>query len=157
MVSIIIPYKNPLPYFEDCLKSIVNQSHKKLQIILVNDHSTDDSEKLAFKYSIEDSRIKLVNNVGKGIVDALNTGSEIAKGKYITRMDADDIMSENKIEILRHYVTNEENISLVMHGLCKYFQQKITTMKILFHKIIIIRINNIVINIRDKESLTIIN
>ena len=65
MVSIIIPYKNPLPYFEDCLKSIVNQSHKKLQIILVNDHSTDDSEKLAFKYSIEDSRIKLVNNVEK--------------------------------------------------------------------------------------------
>ena len=52
MVSIIIPYKNPLPYFEDCLKSTVNQSYKKLQIILVNDHSTDDSEKLAFKYSL---------------------------------------------------------------------------------------------------------
>ena len=100
MVSIIVPYKNPLPYFEDCLKSIVNQSYQKLQIILVNDHSTDDSEKLALKYSIEDSRIELVNNMGKGIVDALNTGSKIAKGKYITRMDADDIMSKNKIEIL---------------------------------------------------------
>ena len=99
MVSIIVPYKNPLPYFEDCLRSIVNQSYKKLQIILVNDHSTDDSEKLALKYSIEDSRIELAKNMGKGIVDALNTGSKIAKGKYITRMDADDIMSKNKIEI----------------------------------------------------------
>ena len=46
MVSIIVPYKNPLPYFEDCLRSIVNQSYQKLQIILVNDNSTDDSEKL---------------------------------------------------------------------------------------------------------------
>ena len=101
MVSIIIPYKNPLPYFEDCLKSIVNQSYKKLQIILVNDHSTDDSEKLAIQFLKADSRIELVNNKGKGIIDALNTGSEIAVGKYITRMDADDIMSENKIKILR--------------------------------------------------------
>ena len=123
MVSIIIPYKNPLPYFEDCLKSIVNQSHKKLQIILVNDHSTDDSEKLAFKYSIEDSRIKLVNNVGKGIVDALNTGSEIAKGKYITRMDADDIMSENKIEILRSLLEKKKTKHIAV-GNVKYFASK---------------------------------
>ena len=123
MVSIIIPYKSPLPYFEDCLKSIVNQSHKKLQIILVNDHSTDDSEKLAYKYSIEDSRIKLVNNVGKGIVDALNTGSEIAKGKYITRMDADDRMSENKIEILRSLLEKKKTEHIAV-GSVKYFASK---------------------------------
>ena len=123
MVSIIIPYKNPLPYFEDCLKSIVNQSHKKLQIILVNDHSTDDSEKLAFKYSNEDSRIELVKNIGKGIVDALNTGSEIAKGKYITRMDADDIMSENKIEILRSLLEKKKTKHIAV-GNVKYFASK---------------------------------
>ena len=123
MVSIIIPYKNPLPYFEDCLKSIVNQSYKKLQIILVNDHSTDDSEKLALKYSIEDSRIELINNIGKGIVDALNTGSEIAKGKFITRMDADDIMSENKIEILRSLL-EKKKIKHIAVGSVKYFASK---------------------------------
>jgi glycosyltransferase involved in cell wall biosynthesis len=120
MVSIIIPYKNPLPYFEDCLKSTVNQSYKKLQIILVNDNSTDDSEKLAFKYSNEDSRIEILNNVGKGIVDALNTGSEIAKGKYITRMDADDIMSENKIEILRSLLEKKKTKHIAV-GSVKYF------------------------------------
>ena len=123
MVSIIIPYKNPHHYFEDFLKSIVNQSHKNLQISLVNDHSTDDSEKLAFKYSIEDSRIKLVNNVGKGIVDALNTGSEIAKGIYITRMDADDIMSENKIEILRSLLEKKKTEHIAV-GNVKYFASK---------------------------------
>ena len=105
------------------MKSIVNQSYKKLQIILVNDHSTDDSEKLALKYSIEDSRIELVNNIGSGIVDALNTGSEIAKGKFITRMDADDIMSENKIEILRSLI-EKKKIKHIAVGSVKYFASK---------------------------------
>ena len=123
MVSIIIPYKNPLPYFEDCLKSIVNQSYKKLQIILINDHSTDDSEKLALKYSIKDSRIELINNIGSGIVDALNTGSEIAKGQFITRMDADDIMSENKIEILRSLLKKKKTKHIAV-GSVKYFASK---------------------------------
>ena len=123
MVSIIVPYKNPLPYFEDCLISIVNQSYQKLQIILVNDHYTDDSEKLALKYSIEDSRIELVNNMGKGIVDALNSGSKIAKGKYITRMDADDIMSKNKIEILSSLL-DEKKTKHIAVGNVKYFASR---------------------------------
>lgn len=123
MVSIIIPYKNPLPYFEDCLSSIVNQSYKNLQIILVNDHSTDDSEKLAFKYSIEDSRIELANNNGKGIVDALNTGSEIARGKYISRMDADDIMTENKVKVLRSLLEKKKTKYIAL-GNVKYFASK---------------------------------
>jgi len=123
MVSIIIPFKNPLPYFEDCLKSIVNQSYKNLQIILVNDHSTDDSEKLAFKYSIEDSRIELVNNIGKGIVDALNTGSKIARGKYISRMDADDIMTRNKVKVLRSLLEKKKTKHIAV-GNVKYFASK---------------------------------
>ena len=123
MVSIIIPFKNPLPYFEDCLKSIVNQSYKNLQIILVNDHSTDDSEKLAFKYSIEDSRIELVNNIGKGIVDALNTGSKIARGKYISRMDADDIMTKNKVKVLRSLLEGKKTKHIAV-GNVKYFASK---------------------------------
>ena len=123
MVSIIVPYKNPLPYFEDCLKSILNQSYKKLQIILVNDHSTDNSEKLALKFSKEDSRLELVNNIGKGIIDALNTGNEIARGKYITRMDADDIMTENKIEILRSLLEKKKTNYIAVGGV-KYFASK---------------------------------
>tara|TARA_B110001452_G_scaffold167522_1_gene139981 strand:+ start:68 stop:1042 length:975 start_codon:yes stop_codon:yes gene_type:complete len=123
MVSVVIPFKNPLSYFEDCLKSVINQSYKNLQIILVNDHSTDNSEKLALKFSKEDSRIELVNNIGKGIVDALNTGSEIARGKYITRMDADDIMSKNKIEILRSLIEEKKTMFIAV-GSVKYFASK---------------------------------
>jgi glycosyltransferase involved in cell wall biosynthesis len=101
MVSIIIPFKNPMPFFEDCLKSIMNQTYEKLQIILINDSSTDQSLKLVEKIMIKDSRIEVYENKGNGIIDALNTGSELSKGKFITRMDADDIMNLEKIEILR--------------------------------------------------------
>ena len=101
MVSIIIPFKNPMPYFEDCLKSVINQTYIKLQIILINDGSTDQSLELAKKMSDKDSRIQIFKNNGNGIIDALNTGAEISSGKFITRMDADDIMKPEKIKILR--------------------------------------------------------
>jgi glycosyltransferase involved in cell wall biosynthesis len=102
MVSIIIPFKNPMPYFEDCLKSILRQSYSKLQIILVNDGSTDSSLKIAKEHQIKDHRIKIVANNGSGIIEALKTGANLASGKYICRMDADDLMDENKIEDLRN-------------------------------------------------------
>ena len=72
MVSIIIPYKNPNPFFNECLNSIINQTYKNIQIILVNDHSTDDSEKTAINYQKSDSRIETIKNNGNGIIDALN-------------------------------------------------------------------------------------
>jgi len=80
MVSIIIPYKNPNPFFKECLNSIINQTYKNIQIILVNDHSTDDSEKTAINYQKSDSRIETVKNNGNGIIDALNTGVKVANG-----------------------------------------------------------------------------
>lgn len=102
MVSIIVPFKNPMPFFEDCLKSIMNQTHEKLQILLINDGSVDESLELAKKMSDKDSRIEILNNNGSGIIDALNTGVKVSKGKFITRMDADDIMSPEKIKLLRN-------------------------------------------------------
>ena len=120
MVSIIIPYKNPNPFFKECLNSIINQTYKNLQIILVNDHSTDDSEKTAIKYQKLDSRIKTIKNKGNGIIDALNTGVKVANGKFITRMDSDDIMMDNKIAELRTLllISGRQHISL---GCVKYF------------------------------------
>ena len=120
MVSIIIPYKNPNPFFKECLNSIINQTYKNLQIILVNDHSTDDSEKTASNYQKTDSRIKTIKNKGSGIIDALNTGVKVANGKFITRMDSDDIMTDNKIAELRTLllISGRQHISL---GCVKYF------------------------------------
>mgnify|MGYP000890439655 CR=1 FL=1 len=120
MVSIIIPYKNPSPFFKECLNSIINQTYKNIQIILVNDHSTDGSEKAAINYQKSDSRIETIKNNGNGIIDALNTGVKVAKGKFITRMDSDDIMMDNKIAELRTLllISGKQHISL---GCVKYF------------------------------------
>ena len=120
MVSIIIPFKNPMPYFEDCLKSVINQTYVKLQIILVNDSSEDQSLELAKKMREKDSRIEILKNNGKGIIDALNTGLEMSKGKFITRMDADDIMCPEKIKILRDLLIKNGN-KYLSTGCVSYF------------------------------------
>ena len=58
MISIIIPYKNAMPFFEDCLNSIIDQTYSNFELILVNDHSNDNSENIAKKYQLTDKRIK---------------------------------------------------------------------------------------------------
>ena len=124
MVSIIVPFKNPMPFFEDCLKSIINQTYVKLQILLVNDGSDDESLELAKKMSVRDSRIEILNNNGNGIIDALNTGVEVSKGKFITRMDADDIMNPEKIKILRNLLIENGYKHLSIGCVCYFSSNK---------------------------------
>ena len=101
MISIIIPYKNAVPFFEDCLKSITNQTYSNFELILVNDNSNDNSENIANKYQLLDNRISSIKSDGIGIIEALITGSKIMKGDFLTRMDADDIMKNDKLELMK--------------------------------------------------------
>ena len=101
MISIIIPYKNAMPFFEDCLSSIIDQTYSNFELILVNDNSNDNSEKVAKKYQLTDKRVKSIKSNGNGIIAALISGAKIIKGDYITRMDADDIMKNDKLELMR--------------------------------------------------------
>ena len=98
-VSILIPFKDTAIYLPECLDSIVNQSYKNWEAILVNDKSKDKSFDIVKKYTKIDSRIKLIQNQGDGIIDALQTAYHHSEGIYITRMDSDDIMMTNKIEV----------------------------------------------------------
>ena len=106
MISIILPYKNTAPFFDECLQSIVSQSYKNFELILVNDNSTDQSKSIAEKFQINDDRLILIENKGSGIIDALITGSKIAKGQFITRMDSDDVMRKDKLELMRKTLIN---------------------------------------------------
>lgn len=89
-----------MPYLTDCLNSIQNQTHSNWELYAVNDHSTDQSNTIVSEYASKDERIKCVQNIGMGIIDALNTGYSKTQGRFVTRMDADDIMPINKLEIL---------------------------------------------------------
>ena len=102
MISIIVPYKNPMPFFEECIDSILNQSYTNFQLLLVNDHSCEASKLIASKYENKDSRVNCLESEGNGIIDALIRGTFEAKGNFITRMDADDLMQKDKLLLMRN-------------------------------------------------------
>jgi len=95
LLSVVIPVYNVSKYLKQCLDSVINQTYKDLEIILVNDGSTDDSLELCEEYQQLDSRITVISQVNKGLSGARNTGVENAKGTYITFVDSDDWLVEN--------------------------------------------------------------
>jgi len=97
LVSIILPFYNAEKYLGECLNSIIAQTYKGWELIAIDDHSSDGSISIVRSLSRSDERIKIVSNPGKGIVDALNHGMEHSQGVFIARIDADDIMAENRL------------------------------------------------------------
>ena len=98
LISIVVPVYNVEDYLEKCIQSILNQSYKNLEIILVDDGSPDNCPKICDKYEKLDSRIKVIHKKNGGLSDARNIGIKNAKGKYISFVDSDDYIKENFIE-----------------------------------------------------------
>ncbi len=121
MISIITPFKNAAPFLKECVESVLAQTETDWEWILVNDHSTDQGESILESFT--DTRIRIVTNQGKGIIDALNTAYSLATGKYITRMDADDVMSPRKLEILLTLL-RENGTGFVATGHVQYFSNQ---------------------------------
>lgn len=116
MVSIIVPIYNTAKMLECCLSSIVNQTYKDIEIILVNDASTDGSYEIAKKFAEKDKRIRLFNRPHKGVSAARNFGLDVAKGEYIQFIDSDDYVELNMIEVMLNKLI-EENADIVV---CNY-------------------------------------
>ena len=90
-ISVIIPVYNVEQYLERCVKSVINQTYKNIEIILVDDSSTDSSLEVCNKLAQKDSRIKVIHKENGGLSSARNVGLDVAKGKYITFIDSDDV------------------------------------------------------------------
>jgi len=120
LVSILLPIKNAESYLADCLDSILKQSFTNWELLAVNDHSSDNSLALLKKYSQRDARIKCFDNEGNGIIHALRLAYRHSKGTFLTRMDADDRMVNDKLEIL---IQNWQQVGQgsVAIGQVKYF------------------------------------
>lgn len=99
LVSVIIPIYNVAPYLRECLDSILSQTYLNLQIILVNDGSTDESESIAKEY-LRDNRVELVSVANGGLSYARNIGLGRARGEYIYFIDSDDYIDLGYIEEL---------------------------------------------------------
>ncbi|WP_282161728.1 glycosyltransferase [Ulvibacterium marinum] len=100
LVSILIPFKDTARFLPECLDSILNQEYTQWEVLAINDHSTDDSWEVVNTFVEKDSRISVFKNEGKGIIDALRTAYAESQGIFITRMDSDDVMSPNKLQVL---------------------------------------------------------
>ena len=104
LISIVVPIYNVEKYLEKCINSIIIQTYKNIEIILVNDGSTDSSGKICDIYLKIDKRIKVVHKKNGGLSDARNVGIENAKGKYIAFIDSDDFLDSDFIEILYNLI-----------------------------------------------------
>lgn len=123
LVSILIPFKNTEDYLSDCLKSIRNQTYTNWELLIVDDSSTDGSYNLVEKISKTDYRIKLLKNSGNGIIDALKLAFKHSNGEFITRMDSDDVMRPNKLEILANALLAHGKKHVAV-GLVHYFSDE---------------------------------
>ena len=122
-ISIIIPFKNTVHYLPECLDSIVNQSYTDWEVLAVNDNSTDESYELLTSYSNKDERIKVFQNKGSGIIHALQTGYAKSNGAFVTRMDSDDIMRPNRLEVMVNSL-HETGPGYIAVGQVKYFSDR---------------------------------
>lgn len=114
IVSVIIPIYNVENYLSECIESVRKQSYKNLEIILVNDGSTDNSLKICKKYAKMDERIRIINQKNSGLSAARNSGIEAAKGNYFFFLDSDDYIHSELINILVKIIENGENVDLVI-------------------------------------------
>lgn len=99
-VSVVIPVYNVEKYLKKCIDSVLGQSYKNFEIILVDDESTDNSGKICDEYSSKYQFIKTIHKKNGGLGLARNTGMNVAQGEYITFVDSDDIVEKNMIESL---------------------------------------------------------
>ncbi|MBP2114403.1 glycosyltransferase [Paenibacillus silagei] len=112
VVSIIVPIYNVEQYLVRCLKSLVNQTYKNIEIILVDDGSPDNCGDICDEYSKRDNRVKVVHKKNGGLSDARNSGLKIAQGEFVLFVDSDDFIELDAVEKLLAYA-NENRLDVV--------------------------------------------
>lgn len=97
-VSVVMPVRNGARYLKDAIDSVLGQTYRQFQFVIVDDGSTDATPKILHSYAARDSRIELLRTPGRGIVTALNEGISHATGEYVARMDGDDVCLPERLE-----------------------------------------------------------
>lgn len=115
LVTIVLPIYNVEKYLDRCINSIVNQTYKRLEIILVDDGSTDKSPQKCEEWAKKDERIKVIHKINAGLGCARNTGIEHAAGEYICFFDSDDYIERTTIEKV-YGLINREKADIAVFG-----------------------------------------
>ena len=115
LVSIIVPIYNVERYINDCVKSLLKQTYNNIEIILVDDGSTDMSGMICDNLKSNDNRIKVIHKRNGGLSDARNEGINIASGKYLTFIDSDDVVEIDFVEYLYNLLIENDAEMSVCH------------------------------------------
>lgn len=115
MVSVIIPVYNGAEFLEKCLRSVMQQTYQDIEIIVIDDGSKDNSYEICERLVKEDKRIRLFRQENAGVSAARNKGMSVAKGDYITFVDADDVLLSRGIETLLEAAGNDADLIIGSH------------------------------------------
>lgn len=112
-ISVILPFYNSQDTLRSAVDSVLQQTFTNLELILIDNDSDDDSYSIATEYASSDSRVKLIDEPDRNIVKALNSGISEAEGRYIARMDADDLCMPERFEKQFDFLEQNPDIGVV--------------------------------------------
>ena len=113
LISVIVPIYNVENYLKECIESIISQTYTNIELILVDDGSTDKSGEICDKYAEKDKRIEVIHKKNAGVSAARNTGLESASGEYIAFVDSDDYIDKTMLEVLANLLEmNEADVAM---------------------------------------------
>lgn len=147
LISVIVPVYKVEKYLPKCIESIINQTHKNIEIILVDDGSPDNCGKICDEYAQRDERIKVVHKENGGLSSARNAGLDIVTGKYISFIDSDDYIAENFIDYM-YSVLKKENVDVVQ---CNYTRNELTNISEVNEEILVISSEKAIENLNSAE------
>ena len=113
LVSVLIPLYNQERYFKSCMQSVISQTYKNLEIVIVNDGSTDKSPLMAKEWAAQDNRVKVIDKQNEGLAFARRDGYLHATGEFVVFLDSDDMLSSGAIEVLLKNIL-EKDVDVVM-------------------------------------------
>lgn len=118
LLSIVIPIYNAEDYIKTCVESIFQQLKDNVELILVNDGSTDNSLSICYELSQEDSRVQIITQNNKGPIEARKRGVEFARGDYIMFVDADDMIADTAIEFITSCLDEFQTLDIIQFNYC---------------------------------------
>lgn len=129
LVSIIIPVYNVAQYLDDCLNSVIRQTYKNLEVIIIDDGSTDDSLEKCRSFAAKDKRLKVLHQENAGVSAARNAGLNIMTGNYVLFIDSDDRIEQNMVESFIEILDENSKIDAVFCGYKEFDDETGTIIK----------------------------
>jgi len=126
LVSVIIPIYNQEPYLRQCMNSVLSQTLENIEIIAINDGSTDASLDIITEYIKRDERVRLINQENMGVASARNNGINVANGQFVAFMDPDDWYPENDILQVMYQTAIDKNVKIVGGSLSRWLDGQAT-------------------------------